>query len=166
MVTFRLSDSLPRAFYEKVASLQAPERHRALEEYIDQGRGACILSDHACARSVQQVFEHFDGERYRLIAWVIMPNHVHVIVEQLPGHRLGDVVRSWKSYSARRINAQNGCRGTFWAPDYFDRFIRNEKHLANAIRYVEGNPVKAGLVRDAADWLFSSYARRNDTSCE
>jgi REP element-mobilizing transposase RayT len=163
-ITFRLADSLPREFYESLASRTPTVRSQGFETHMDQGRGACILADPDYAKIVQGVLNHFDGERYRLLAWVIMPNHVHSVVEQIPGHRLGDVVRSWKNYSARRINALSNKSGAVWAPDYFDRFIRNEDHLANAIRYVEDNPVKAGLVSNPAEWIFSFCAARHGSS--
>jgi REP element-mobilizing transposase RayT len=163
-VTFRLADSLPRDMPARPATEMPDVRSRRIEASIDKGRGSCILADPACAAIVEGVLKHFDGERYRLLAWVIMPNHVHAVIEQMAGHRLGDVVRSWKIYSARRIAAIRGRSGTVWAPDYFDRFIRNEDHLGDAIRYVEYNPVKAGLVRNPADWAHSSCSAHHRSS--
>ena len=85
-----------------------------------------------------------------------MPNHVHVIVEMVQGHSLSDIVRSWKSFTSHRANARLGRTGSFWYADYFDRYMRNEEHLAQTIGYVEQKSVKAGLVRDPRDWPFSS----------
>jgi REP element-mobilizing transposase RayT len=65
-------------------------------------------------------------------------------------------VKSWKSFSSRQANARLGRTGTFWEPDYFDRYMRNEDHLMRTIEYVENNPVKAGLVDRATDWPWSS----------
>ena len=163
-ITFRLADSLPREAYLKIASLDAAKRGKSIEAHMDLGRGSCILRQPDNARIVQDVLQHFDGERYRLLAWVVMPNHVHVVMEQMTGHRLGDVVRSWKNYSARRINARERKAGILWAPDYFDRFVRNEEHLQNAIRYVEANPVNAGLAREPGGWPYSSFAMRESLS--
>jgi REP element-mobilizing transposase RayT len=87
-----------------------------------------------------------------------MPNHVHVVIEPLQGERLGEIVSSWKRFTARRANERLGQEGRFWQEDYWDRFIRNETHLSAA--YVENNPVKAGLVNDARLWLWSSARRR------
>jgi REP element-mobilizing transposase RayT len=84
-----------------------------------------------------------------------MPNHVHVVVEMVGGS-LSDIVRSWKSFTARKANAQLARSGPFWHVDYFDRYMRNEEHLAQTVEYVEQNPVKAGLVGTAADWRWSS----------
>jgi REP element-mobilizing transposase RayT len=85
-----------------------------------------------------------------------MPNHVHLLIEQVEGFPLGAVVRSWKSFTAKAINERLGRTGAVWARDYFDRFIRNEAHFCHAAAYVEDNPVKAGLVARREDWPFSS----------
>ena len=63
---------------------------------------------------------HFDGQRYRLIAWSDMPNHVHALVAQAEGMSLGTIVHSWKSFTARKINEISARQGQFWALDYFD----------------------------------------------
>ncbi|HEY6981054.1 REP-associated tyrosine transposase [Reyranella sp.] len=99
---------------------------------------------------------YFDGKRYRLLAWCIMPNHVHVVVEPADGQTLGAIVHSWKSFSAKQANGILGRSGPFWHRDYFDRFIRDEGHLARTIHYVEDNPVKAGLVSMPSEWPWSS----------
>ncbi len=99
---------------------------------------------------------HFDAERYRLLAWCVMPNHVHTLVEMMVGFPLEDVVHSWKSYTAHEINRILGRRGRVWQPEGFDRYIRDEKHFNRVIGYIEDNPVSAGLVRSAEDWPWSS----------
>jgi REP element-mobilizing transposase RayT len=139
-----------------VNELDEEKRRRKLELMIDDGRGRCVLRDPGNADLVREAFEHFDGERYRLIAWVVMPNHVHVVIEQIGGHRLSNVVQSWKSFTAKKINERMQSSGILWAADYFDRFIRNEEHFRNAIAYVERNPVRAGLVGSPEEWRFSS----------
>lgn len=159
-ITFRPADSLPRTLCERLAALaDGVERRRRVEAAMDEGRGACLLRELENAAIVQAALQHFDGERYRLLAWVIMPNHVHVLMEQIERHRLGDVLHSWKSFTAKEINKRRRGTGTVWAADYFDRFIRDEEHFAAMVRYIEGNPVKAGLVATAAEWRFSSAAR-------
>src|SRR5581483_10984806 len=66
---------------------------------------------------------HSYGQRYRLLAWCLMPNHVHVVMDMLEGKAsLGAIVRSWKSFTARRANEQLGRSGAFWHADYFDRY--------------------------------------------
>ncbi len=102
---------------------------------------------------------HFDGKRYRLLAWCVMPNHVHALIETCEGHPLSQVVHSWKSYTAKQINSLLERDGPVWHVDYFDRYIRDDLHLAAVIRYIEDNPVAAGLVERAEQWAFSSAAQ-------
>ena len=161
-ITFRLADSLPRAVYEAMVAAICDDRERsyALDRLIDEGRGECLLRDSRNAQIVRAALEHFDGERYRLIAWTIMPNHVHVMIEQICGFALGDIVRGWKSYTAREINKLRKSSGPVWAMAYFDRYVRDGEHYASAVYYIENNPVKAGLAGCAEDWPFSSAANR------
>jgi REP element-mobilizing transposase RayT len=109
---------------------------------------------------VQDAFWHYDGVRYRLLAWVVMPNHIHALVEvwQTP---LGKILKDWKSYTAKEANKILGREGTFWEDDYFDRYVRDQEHFRRVVRYIENNPVKAGLVRMAAEWSWSSAHFRN-----
>ena len=159
-ITFRLWDSLPADIVNILAAEADEEtdaeRRARIEGYLNAGYGACYLRNPAIAALVEQTLGHFDGERYRLIAWVVMPNHVHAITETFEGHTLSQIVHSWKSFTATEANAVLGRNGQFWFRDYFDRFIRDERHLANAIRYVHENPVAAGLVEKPEAWPFSS----------
>jgi REP element-mobilizing transposase RayT len=157
-ITFRLADSLPREFYERTAAVASNDKERffILEKGLDQGRGGCLLADRANATIVRNTLEHFDGAQYLLLAWVIMPNHVHVMIEQIAGYSLTNVVQSWKSVSAHAINKTGGTSGRIWSPDYFDRFVRNEEHYIRAKYYIENNPVKARLAKRPEDWLYSS----------
>jgi putative transposase len=153
-VTFRLADSLPKAVAEMLMHRE-DDVHR-IDRDLDTGLGACWLRRAEIASLVQNALLHFDGQRYRLLAWCLMPNHVHVIVEMLDGHSLSGIVRSWKSFTARQANMHLGRSGPFWHADYFDRYMRNEDHLAQTVEYVEQNPVKAGLVSVAVDWRWGS----------
>lgn len=161
-VTFRLADSLPRELYEKISvvAVNPINRFFALEREIDRGLGSSLLAESYHAAAVENALNHFDGERYKLLAWVVMPNHVHVMIEQIAGHPLSRIVHSWKSFTANTINKQQNTSGRLWAPDYFDRFIRNEDHFTRARHYIEQNPVKAGLAARAEDWLYSSAAKQ------
>jgi REP-associated tyrosine transposase len=165
MVTFRLADSLPRSAYEEVRARAKDDldRLRQLDTMIDEGRGACLLRSPEHALIVKDALEHFAGKRYRLLAGVIMPNHVHVLIEPREGYRLGDIVQAWKSFTAKQINKRRQASGAVWAPDYFDRFIRDEAHFAAALRYIEENPVKAGLAARPGDWPFSSATDARET---
>jgi putative DNA methylase len=82
------------------------------------------------------------------------------MIEQIEGYRLDRIVHSWKSFTAKQINRRLNSDGRVWARDYFDRYVRDEPHYLNALYYIENNPVKAGLVRLAEDWVHSSAAGR------
>jgi len=157
-ITFRLADSLPRAVVEALRTQD--NGIRLIDERLDAGAGACWLGRADVAALVQDALLHFDGNRYRLLAWCLMPNHVHVIIEIVDTHSVSDTVRGWKSFTARRANEILGRSGSFWHPDYFDRYMRNAGHLERTIAYVENNPVTAGLAASADDWPWSSAAFR------
>ncbi len=167
-ITFRLADAVP----EKVIAQwklelswnnKLPANHPRnialrirIDKYEDAGHGACWLARETIAAMVQKTILFHDGERYRLIAWCIMPNHVHAVIEVLEGWSLEKILHSWKSYSAHEANRILGRAGRFWFPEYFDRFIRNAEHLERAIDYCEDNPVRAGLVAAKGQWRWSS----------
>ncbi len=104
------------------------------------GHGACWLGDPRIARLVEEALLHFDGKRYRLIAWCVMPNHVHALVETREEWPLAGIVHSWKSFTAHRANRILKRSGDFWLREYFDRFIRDDRHFENAVGYIEINP--------------------------
>jgi hypothetical protein len=153
-VTFRLGDSLPRAKLEELAALRrewqqrqlpplSPEaleslaRQQAgyLEKWLDQGMGSCVLKEPSCAALLTQALHHFDGERYQLGAYVVMPNHVHVIVRPLATeYSLEMIVGSWKQFSSKRINALMGAKGDLWQQECFDRMVRDEEHLYRCLQ--------------------------------
>lgn len=161
-ITFRLADSMPASKVEqwKIEATSVDEDpqhvHRKAAKWLDAGHGACHLSDPRIASIVEEALLFSDGKKYRLLAWVVMPNHVHLLAEILQDHRLPDIIQRWKSFSARKANVLLKRRGQFWQPDYFDRYIRNDAHLSRATLYIHENPVKAGLVANPEDWPFSS----------
>jgi putative DNA methylase len=91
-----------------------------------------------------------------LDAWVVMPNHIHVLIELMAEPTLDEILHSWKSYTSHEANKILRRHGSFWQDDYWDRFIRNQTHYDNAIGYIHQNPVKAGLCKCAEDWPRSS----------
>jgi putative transposase len=103
-------------------------------------------------RIVEDTLLHFDAERYRLMEWVIMPNHVHLLAELFAGSLLSEVVKSWRSFSAHEASHILGRLGQFWQEEYFDRFVRDDIHFENARRYIRENPVHASLVKHPEDW--------------
>ncbi len=157
-ITFRLADALPAEVVERLRQGESDDTRlrEKLEDYLNAGHGECLLREPAHAQTVENALLHFDGQRYRLLAWAVMPNHVHVLIETQAGHALADVVQSWKSFTAKAINQALGRQGALWQREYFDRYIRDERHLQAMIEYIDNNPVKAGLVKMASDWRFGS----------
>ena len=165
-ITFHLADSLPRPVIEKIAERQRildaakragahllPEQEALiadfspvkLEEYFDRGAGACFLRDPRVGEVMADALRFWEGKRYRLLAWCVMPNHVHVVCRMLPGQALSKVLQGWKSFTARKANLILGRSGVFWQREYFDRLIRDGDELNRAVRYVVLNPERAGL---------------------
>lgn len=131
-------------------------RRQRFEAFLDAGHGESLLESPRIGAIVQNALLHFDGDRYRLHAWCVMPNHVHVLFTPLEGHALSSIVHSWKSYTAKAINVVLGRDGRLWFEEYFDRAIRDEEHFWAARVYIEENPVKAGLCLIPVDWPLSS----------
>ena len=155
-VVFRLADAIPGPVMDALEQVSAAERHDGVAAALRHGHGEQLLTHPWLAALVENALLHFASQRYRLRAWCVMPTHVHVRVEQVQGHRLSNVVHSWKSFTATRANKRLERRGAFWAPEYDDRFMRDEAQLQATRFYVEDNPVRAGLCRTAEDWPFSS----------
>ena len=166
-VTFRLADSVPasvvRGWLEELKLKPSADRElelrKRLDKYLDSGYGACHLRDPRIGRLVEEALLFFDGTRYTMHAWVVMPNHVHALFTPVR-RSLSDILSSWKSFTAKEANKVLVRSGQFWHEDYFDRFIRDAEHYARAIEYIESNPVKAGLCAEAADWPFGSARLR------
>jgi tRNA threonylcarbamoyl adenosine modification protein (Sua5/YciO/YrdC/YwlC family) len=166
-VTFRLADSLPinvlrkwkheryeivqRASQQKRKLTSAEEQTLAqlfsdkVERYLDAGHGSCALRQPEIAAVIRGALFHFDNTRYELFTWCVMPNHVHVIVRPMGEHMLSDILRSWKSFTARVANRLLKRTGEFWQRESYDHLIRNEDDFRHHIRYVLENPDKAGL---------------------
>ncbi|MBX3402616.1 MAG: transposase [Phycisphaeraceae bacterium] len=181
-VTFRLEDSLPASvlrgwlaeredIVKRAAALGRPlsvyeltrldELHsERIERYLDAGHGACWMNKPEIAELIQNAVLHFDLERYRIFAWCVMPNHVHVILQPLPAHELPGVLHSWKSFTSLQANRLLGRSGMFWQSEYYDHLIRDRTDLARQIAYVLRNPASAGLV----DWPW--VGRRSEALLE
>lgn len=123
-----------------------------------QGRRA-IFSDAENAHVVIQALQFIRGQRAYLLAYTVMPDHVHMVLVPRNGHTVSQVMQTVKRYAARTINARHGQRGKLWQQSFYDRMIRSERQLFETIRYVHDNPVVAGLVTDAEAYLFSSAGR-------
>lgn len=172
-VVFRLADSMPgdvleewkveREEIERLSKLEKiSPKERALrlrvlserlDEFLDSGAGECLLNEAENADVVAESLRHFDGERYRLHAWCVMPNHVHVIVEPLGEFDLPRILHSWKLHASLEINKRLGRSGELWQPEYYDHLIRDIADYENQVAYVLANPVKAGI--DGWRWVFN-----------
>ena len=182
-VTFRLNDSLPahevarlkherRVILEQARAAKSPltwhEEEQLLAWYcdkvealLDAGNGACWLSKPEIADLVVGALKFFDGQRYELRAWVVMPNHIHVIVWPMAGHNLSNILHSWKSYTSKETNKiLHRAGGTLWQAESFDHWVRDDAEHARLVAYVESNPVKAGLSQRPEDWKWSSAPGR------
>jgi len=163
-ITFRLYDSLPQTLLDQwrdelerlPEDKRQTERRKRIDAALDAGYGECWLRDPRIGQRVEDALLHFDGQRYRLHAWVVMPNHVHVLATPLHEYSLSSILHSWKSFTAKEANRLLGRNGAFWLEEYFDRAIRDETHFSKVIEYIENNPVKAGLCVTPADWLWGS----------
>ena len=171
-VTFRLYDSLPQEklqwLYEEKESWL--KRHpqpwdentikeyinkfgRTVDKWLDNDFGDCLLKKNNNRKIVEDALLFYDGNRYDLIAFVVMPNHVHLLIRKKKGQDLIEVMRSIKSYTAKKINENEKRTGRVWQSESYDRLIRDQKHFENVIRYIIANDknlawVNASIVAD------------------
>lgn len=153
-VTFRLGDAMPasrlRQWKEELVIWKthhpkpwSPEVERdyrkrfiwKIERWLDEGAGSCLLADETARNHLAETLMHDHGTRAEHHAWVIMPNHVHLLFTA--HHRLEKLMQVWKGISARRIG-----QGEIWQKGYRDTMIRDGEHFANAVRYIRRNPAK------------------------
>lgn len=163
-VTFRLADSVPAVLQQKwwherdtrLRELTGKDSEKMreealalfsarLEDELDRGLGKCILQDPAIADEVERCLRHFDGQRYALGSYVIMPNHVHVLVRPLMEHSLSETVQAWKSVSTHNIKKSRGAAELAWQDESFDHIVRDEHQLERFEQYIQENPVRARL---------------------
>lgn len=167
-LTYRLADSLPQKVLIKWreelenGEIDETDFRKRFEYYLDQGYGECFLKNRKVASVVRENLFYFDGKKYKLYAWVIMPNHLHLLLTPKDGFSLSEIVHSCKSYTANEANRILGRSGKFWFPEPFDRYIRDYKHFESTIDYIENNPVKAGLCKDFREYEFSSAYKRKE----
>jgi REP element-mobilizing transposase RayT len=173
-VTFRLADSVPqkvlkRWLYEREGwrrSHPEPWDEDMLKEYrrlftvqmerwLDAGYGECVLRDERCRAEVAErlLFKH--GVDYDLGDWVVMPNHVHVLLQPLGGISLDAIMKPIKGVSARNINHLLGRSGALWMEESFTHIIRSLEQLKKFQHYIQNNPLKTKL--PASDF---SYEQR------
>ena len=151
-ITFRERDSLPQSILRAWRAerdrwlARNPEPHdeaakeayrelftNPIEDALDQGMGPCRLRKPTNRTILEKVLMHSNGNKVEQLAWVIMPNHVHLLCR--PFDPIEDLIKIWKGTSARRIG-----EGSIWQSNYRDTMIRNERHLYRVIRYIRNNP--------------------------
>jgi len=186
-VTFRLADSMPRAVLLRLQAERAErlkrlaaleplaeevetgtqsgqavlevqrEYFREVEGYLDRGYGECWLRRVEIADLVAGAIRFFDGQRYQCKAWVVMPNHVHLVLWPMLNYTLSHILQSLKSYTGREANKLLNRPGRdFWQRESFDHWIRDDEEHARCCSYVEHNPVKARLCARPQEWKWSS----------
>lgn len=170
-VTFRLADSLPQ---QKLQELKEDRewwnlKHKneftetdwkkynrlfnsRIEKWLNNGYGSCVLRKPENAEIVSGALQYFDGQRYILDHWVVMPNHVHVLVLLKKEYRLDKILHSWKSYSAKEINRNENRTSQLWMHESFDHIVRSDYSLEYYRKYIRENPIKAGIIAPAASW--------------
>ena len=147
-ITFRLADALPTEARMRLTELRDLNDHEAfawVDRYLDEGSGSCLFSHPAHAEIVASALRHFDGDRYGLGAFVVMPNHVHALVQPLEPHTRQQVVHSWKSYTANVLQRLAAIDGQVWQDEGFDRIVRDETELRRFHDYILANPTAAHL---------------------
>jgi len=155
-IVFGLADATPVEAMRRTTDATSSERAAAADAMLDAGYGRRTLADPRAAAIVQETLLVFDPERYHLLAWCVMPKHVHALVEVQAGWPLPKILHAWKSFTANGVNRRLGQSGALWAREYFDRAVRNEAHLEAVKNYIENNPVAAGLVNAPDAWRWSS----------
>jgi REP element-mobilizing transposase RayT len=183
-VTFRLADSIPQQHLralkwwrkqweeanpeprsEKQWEALAKEITSRTEAWLDSGYGECVFAHAALAREMSESLLKFQDQRYLTSCFVVMPNHVHLVIKPLGRFELEAILKDTKGYVARKVNATLHRSGTLWEQESYDRIIRDEEHLWQVIQYIGRNPAKAGLAREkwhrwihpewqAAKWRF------------
>lgn len=181
-VTFRLADSLPRSVVKEIkaereALLQKAKRNKGklskedekrlrhltterIEEYLNAGHGACWLRRKDVATLVANALYSFDGDRYTLQGFVVMPNHVHLLVTPQGSYTLSSILHSWKSYTANEANRILGRSGEFWQQESYDHIVRDDADFERILQYIIDNPVQAGLCSTPEEWPFLYVANQ------
>ncbi len=184
-ITFRTADSIPKEVlrrwerekidwlnrngiacdqhWSKIVPTLTPElqkqfkqtfnRHR--EDFLDTCQGECVLQRRELAKIVHDSLMHFDGKRYRMGDFIVMPNHVHLLCAFLSEEALVKQCDSWLHFTARQINLKLGRKGKFWQQEPFDHLVRSPEQYDYLRKYIAENGVKAGLSDDR--YLYRRY---------
>ena len=157
-LTWRLRGSLPPGRHFSNEVLSSGELFRMWDRLLDGATaGPQYLALAENAQIVEDLLHLHAGHGYELHAWCVMPNHVHVLLT--PHTPLVGILRRLKGASARAINLRLGRAGSLWQEETFDRQVRDAAGFDRILRYIEHNPVAAGLAANPADYRWSSACR-------
>jgi type I restriction enzyme R subunit len=184
-ITFRTHDSIPRDVLKRwdrekqewlrlrgkdtgahwsavLPTLSAKDRaefqktfNRCREVFLDTCHGRCLLKRPELAQIVAESLLHFDGQRYRMGDFVLMPNHVHLLAVFPTAEAMKQQCSSWLHYTAYRINQAAGEKGKFWQQEPFDHLVRSAEQYDALRQYIADNPHKAGL--KPGEYLYRRY---------
>ena len=154
-ITFRTYDSVD-AYLKKLAQQNLPnkQKQQLIDEYQDLSTAGAILNDEVLILLNAFIKEH-DSVLYELFAFCIMPNHVHLLIKPLVD--LNKLMQKLKGGSAKLINENLGTKGRFWAADYYDKLIRDEKHFSVVYRYIKNNPLVLGDAKASVPRFYGVY---------
>ncbi len=170
-ITFRLADSLPQGVLDRLKlqlehdklSDDSEEYRQRVEDYLDQGAGECLLRHPEIARIVSETILYEHERSCDLKAWVVMPNHAHLLLRMRADETLGGLMKRIKGVSSRKINQHLGREGSVWQAHSFDRYIRDSEPFIKVVRSSESNPVVARLSLKPEEWRFGSAYGSGDT---
>lgn len=182
-ITFRTHDSIPREVIERwerekqdwlhrrghrghwsrvVPTISPAEQqqfqkefNRCREDFLDTCHGRCVLRRPELAKIVADSLLHFDGHRYRMGDFVVMPNHTHLLAAFATAEMMQEQCDSWLHYTAAQINRHLGRKGKFWQQEPFDHLVRSPEQYDYLRQYIVDNPKKANL--RAGEYFYRRY---------
>jgi putative transposase len=134
-----------QSYPKEVQTRMFREYQRLFQHSLDDCHGECLLEIPENLVIISEAIRYYDGQKYDLDCFVIMPNHVHAIVQFRPGFNMSIIGQSWMRYSARRINQRMKRQGHLWQSEAFDHIIRGPEQFSHTQEYIRLNPAKAKL---------------------
>jgi REP element-mobilizing transposase RayT len=163
-ITFRLCDSLPQTtlneykaqkatwikshpepWDKSTATEYARKFSDIMDTYLDNGYGECVLKNIDACKIVCDTIRKNAENKYDIISYVVMPNHVHILIRVINDTKLSEITQHWKGESAFRINKLLNRKSSLWMPESFDRIIRDETHLEYVLNYIKKNNDEGGI---------------------
>lgn len=159
-ITFRLADSLPQKILEEIKAekeiimkfgnidVKKANFIEKADEWLNANYGSCCLEKPENRIVVENALHHFDGQRYKLHAYVVMGNHVHVLIQLFSEFSLSKITHSWKSFTSHIISKNENMHGPLWQTESYDSLIRNHDHYRNVVKYIFNNRPSDAWIRD------------------